>query len=134
MSFHDLGTELQELLPRLAAKAPHGWRLIFLNYEFVDHEQGAVSDCVAIAVTKPWIGAAKKQQIETGANEWHVLNKVCRSLSSKAGQSFLTLDLILEKGGRFKTFVDYERPLRINGDLKASNRHIKYASEYPLLG
>ena len=133
MPLQEVAIDLQALAPRLAAKAPSGWRLIFLNYEFADHERGAVSDCLAIAVCKAWLSSPRKQQIPTDANEYQILNRACRALCAKAGQSFLTLDVVITRDNRFKSYVDYAQPARIGGDLMATRRYMKYVQEYPLL-
>jgi hypothetical protein len=129
MNAEEVNKDQAALIRRLVALAPSGWKRIFVNYEMKDSDQGAVSNCVAFAVKKRLLGKVERIHMDTGADEWVIFNRLSRYFMKQAGQNHLTLDLLIRDDGTFKTYIDYEAPTRLGGDLLAVKRHLKYVDE-----
>ena len=129
-----VNNDFAQLVSRVVAAAPFRWKRIFVNYEMKDSDHGMVGDCIAFSVRANLFGKVERVDMSLGANEWVILNRIGRYFMARAGQNHMTLDLLVRNDKTFKTYLDYDAPIRLSGNLRAYERHLKYVTDDPILG
>lgn len=126
--------ELQNrLIGGFIGAAPRGWQRIFLNCEMEDHPEGMSSSTICYALRKRWWRDVECIDLSLSGDDLTRLTALGRRFMAQAKQNYLTLDLLVRNDGKFRSHLDYERPIRLDGDLAFDDRHRRYMAEDDLL-
>jgi hypothetical protein len=130
----------QELVERLCAIAPSGWKRIFLNYELAEGQTQYVGSDIAFAVVKKMIGGTVRVDIDLAGDGdiYSMLSKIGRGLMAERGVKGVTIDVIVRSVTDHDWHLDFSPPPRVSatirGDLMAEfrdpslkRRYLRYA-------
>jgi hypothetical protein len=125
--------QLNQVASLLAQAAPPGWKRIFLGFETLDTEDQIGTSSICIAVVKPLFGKPQKKDLQVPPNVRELMKEVALHFMQRAKQNYVTLDLLLFDGGKFKSYIDYEPLQRLGPEVHSGKRYHKYAGDDPLL-
>lgn len=126
-------TLLEQLVARLASRAPRRWQRVVLNWELEQDADGDfVDDIYLFCVVKSFSsGLSKNQDVEADPEDGDLVHALRTSMAER-GSAWSTLDLEIDNDGDYRVDFDYDSPRRLHGidDEQSVGRFENYLTTY----